>query len=70
VAPRYPNPAGRMFYAGKGLRLTSKLKGRKQEHENLENLLTLAEEGNAAVAISGIGGIGEVNTGTEDLGPN
>ncbi|KAG4443357.1 hypothetical protein IFR05_001146 [Cadophora sp. M221] len=62
TAHRYPNPVGRAFYSGKGLRPANKivrLQGRKMEHESLGNLLSQWQEDSGAVAITGIGGIGK-----------
>ncbi|KAH7305095.1 hypothetical protein BKA65DRAFT_521106 [Rhexocercosporidium sp. MPI-PUGE-AT-0058] len=62
TAQRYPNPAGRAFYAGKGLRpanRVAKLRGRQMEHEYLGNLISQCQEYSGAVAITGIGGIGK-----------
>ncbi|PVH81785.1 hypothetical protein DL98DRAFT_623001, partial [Cadophora sp. DSE1049] len=62
TAHRYPNPAGRTFYSGKGLRSAirmAKLQGRKAEHESLSNLISQCQKDGGAVAITGIGGIGK-----------
>jgi hypothetical protein len=52
-------PEGKRFFEGRGLNQRSKMKGRKLELESLKQIVEQSQETEkAAVAITGIGGIG------------